>query len=795
MPETGRRCISEHERAPITLDCDMTYWERFERELSDLGLREFENGNKARVVAVGERVVLDVNDTPYSGYEIVKVSWIIPGTIVKGYAATRKNAKAEAVTPADLSKPRIVFHWVDAGKTRAVRFKITYKADGAEKSTDYTVGTFDVVAPKLDQFLGTSSSPRVFKSGTLRGVRFGNLTKDHGVHWDWKVTLPAKQGGSIKDLQTIRQSRERSHKTADGVVKKIRRHPVKKGPHEQLDQSLWDDGTEPTYSAKGHYAPSEFPMSLAGGKSWRDKHTWDSPHTSLEPEDDLVTVDDHFKYYILYKPDTADAIWVPIAKAEWFWSFQARRGSDGWKLEREAGRISKKGTTTTEFPEYESNVSENDWFDVGKDKEVGHPDLELAFGHLEQAPSRAVRVDVKQAARDNRALARRLGWARNLNQIARLLDVRGRTFPQALAVWQHAHGLAADGVLGPGTWTRMQQQLRLGPAASVQRSTEREDAPPAEYERLTKGQLGKAFAEPLTLTKVSDDVITAIASSKTFQDMAKAIEAKYVALADVTADETVEDGMIVKGKRAKKPVLMVSVDPSFSMFATAGSIDSDVDQDTIVLHLPDTAGTAEWVQQIALGTARAFQWVTRKKRADDANTNIRNALQRDLIALQDADRVVFQAYSSKPLKGQKRPPDMERPPERFEREMYGSQFRHTALEHHVLNEFAAQDIIASKLKHSDIRNLKGVADAINIKARPLVAYISDPEPLFEPVGGGSPVKLDSKYATQRAVLRVINARWQELGDIASAPFRDVREMLDDHRSGFFQGVINYRPEK
>src|SRR4051812_39933056 len=104
MPETGRRCISEHERAPITLDCDMTYWERFERELSDLGLREFENGNKTRAVAVGERVVLDVNDTPYSGYEIVKVSWIIPATIVKGYAATRKKAKAEAVTPADLSK-------------------------------------------------------------------------------------------------------------------------------------------------------------------------------------------------------------------------------------------------------------------------------------------------------------------------------------------------------------------------------------------------------------------------------------------------------------------------------------------------------------------------------------------------------------------------------------------------------------------------------------------------------------------------------------------------------------------
>jgi hypothetical protein len=193
------------------------------------------------------------------------------------------------------------------------------------------------------------------------------------VRWDWKVTLPAKYGGAIKDLQTIRQSREKSVKKGDTVIKKRRRHPAKKEPHEQLDQPLTDAGTEPTYSAKGAFTPSEFPMSLPAGKSWRDNHSSDSPHTSLDPEDQEVTVNDQFKYYLMFKPDTPDAIWVPIAKAEWFWSFQAKRGKDGWTLASKGGKVTKKGALTTEFPEYETNVSFNDWFEVTANRPMKTP--------------------------------------------------------------------------------------------------------------------------------------------------------------------------------------------------------------------------------------------------------------------------------------------------------------------------------------------------------------------------------------------------------------------------------------
>ena len=454
----------------------MAYRERFERELAELGLGEQDTGSTARDVVVGERVVLDVKDTPYSDYEVVKVAWIIPDTVVKGYSATRKKTTLERLTPSDREKSRVVFFWVDAGK-RDVGLNITFKTGGVQKTGNATVA-FNVVAPKLDHFKDTGSSPRIIKNGALRGVRFGEIKKDHGVHWDWKVTLPAKYGGAIKDVQTIRQGREKS---------------VKKG-------------------------------------------------------------------------DT-----------------------------------------------------------------------------------------------------------------------------------------------------------------------------------------------------------------------------------DVAADETVEDGTITKGKRATKPVLEVAVDPAFSAFATVGSIDSMVEQDTIILQLPDSPSTAEWVQQIALGTARAFQWVTRKNRSDDANVNILNALKRDMMALQDADIIVSQAFASKELKGQKKPPPMEGLPDNFHRAMYGSQFRHTGLEHHVLNEFATQEIIRKKLRRSEIKAFKIAADALDIKARDLVDYLSDPSPLFVTTSGGSAVPLDSKYAEQRAVLRVIDARWKALGD--KAELKEISEMLEDHQAAFFQGVIRYRPMK
>ena len=336
---------------------------RFEEELSILDLREHENGSSTKEVSVGEPVVVDVKDIP-SVSDVVKVRWSIPGCVVKDYVGTRKQTTRTKLEASDLEERRITFFWVDAGKLRSVKASITRKTGSSETTSDVVAQVFDVVAPTLDHFRATTGTPAIEKSGTLRAVRFGGIKRNHGVHWDWQVTLHRRHAGSIKDLQTIQEDRQRFGKKDGKAVTFARRNPKKRDVHEQLDQSLWDAGQEAAYSTKDHYPPIDVPTHVGAGKTFRDKHTWDSPHTSMEPTDDRLTVMDRFKYYILFKPDKAGSIWIPVARAEWFWKATAVRGSTDWKLTDQGGKVTKKGAVTSEFPSYESNVSENVWIEI-----------------------------------------------------------------------------------------------------------------------------------------------------------------------------------------------------------------------------------------------------------------------------------------------------------------------------------------------------------------------------------------------------------------------------------------------
>lgn len=222
---------------------------------------------------------------------------------------------------------------------------------------------------------------------------------------------------------------------------------------------------------------------------------------------------------------------------------------------------------------------------------------ELALFELEGAPrsSRVPRVDSRTAARLNRSYARTLGWRKKLRQIANILNLRGRSFPEAVADWQKSQGLPPDGVLGPRSWSRMAPRLKG--------ETEREYF---ESEvRLTAGAVGLAFDPLLVHGKVPTDVVPALNLAKRFQEIAKKLDDVYVAQPDLST-ETVEAGVIVTSpdrKRRGKRVLLVSGDPLFTRFAPFGSIETDVDQDTIIIHAPPSAPSDHWVSQIALGTA------------------------------------------------------------------------------------------------------------------------------------------------------------------------------------------------
>lgn len=78
-------------------------------------------------------------------------------------------------------------------------------------------------------------------------------------------------------------------------------------------------------------------------------------------------------------------------------------------------------------------------------------------------------LDVDRAVRDNARWGERLGWMPSYDAVAYVLGFRNASpsqplFAEAVATWQARNGLAADGVIGPMTWKKLQPLLASVPA-------------------------------------------------------------------------------------------------------------------------------------------------------------------------------------------------------------------------------------------------------------------------------------------------------------------------------------------
>jgi len=74
--------------------------------------------------------------------------------------------------------------------------------------------------------------------------------------------------------------------------------------------------------------------------------------------------------------------------------------------------------------------------------------------------------DIDRAIRLNQHYGRTLGWRDHIDRIVQLLGFSDITpgeaeFAQAVERWQREHNLAADGIIGPNTWSRMRTALGI----------------------------------------------------------------------------------------------------------------------------------------------------------------------------------------------------------------------------------------------------------------------------------------------------------------------------------------------
>ena len=307
---------------------------------------------QVREVVVGERIEIDLAATPFNG-KIASVQWEVPGRAVRGYDGTVNDAKLFELTDADRTRSKIVFFWVDGGDGRTVRATIRTTAGASEQHAV----VFDVKQPVVETFGAKVGKTRIEKLHGMTGMRLGKLVVAPGIRWSWKMTMPERHAGHIKDVQTVWLDNKQVLLLQRGATTTrtlVRRHPRKAEPHLQLDGH--DAG-------QAVYTPGLLDLQLAAGESFTNNGTSDSPVTSLPPLGRTVSVDDRFTYFLMFKPDTAkpsDAIWVPVAKATWTWKATAKHRDGRWVLAASPTKpvFEKK---TTDFPRYETNVAENEW--------------------------------------------------------------------------------------------------------------------------------------------------------------------------------------------------------------------------------------------------------------------------------------------------------------------------------------------------------------------------------------------------------------------------------------------------
>lgn len=347
-----------------------------------------------QTVVVGQRITLDITNILGAAAvgalaatcTLKSVHWDIPGTVVKSYLSAFTETAPVRLTDADKGQPRIQFYWADGTDGRTVAADCVFRP--ALLNTDIHVtlyAVFDVKAPTL-VYLGDSrhkskhGQTRIGRSRGKEALEFtGEIVhgfiRDDGVVWDFAVRIPAGFDGYIKDLQTVYGITESTESVGGG--RKLRRRLYKlpgrnllripgPGPEEGclvVDDypGAHPDEPSPTYSigvfnmGRTRTMPM-FPAAVKGGETFRAKDIFDAPDQALEESWVHLTIHDAFKYFIMYKPKVPGvltAIWVPVAKIEWFWKGEAVKTNGKWRLVEKAGGVTAKGAPTPEFPTYQ----------------------------------------------------------------------------------------------------------------------------------------------------------------------------------------------------------------------------------------------------------------------------------------------------------------------------------------------------------------------------------------------------------------------------------------------------------
>jgi hypothetical protein len=310
-----------------------------------------------------------------------KTKWTLPSDarIVRNYHNDNSHAEVTELAESDKQNDEIIFYFVDgslSGKSREVKADCVFKDSRGEEIPKTVNVTLTVKAPELVNKSSKTDQVALYPIGAPKAehLRFGNITKVKGarhskkripgIKWDWSIKVPEGVDAEVKDIQV---------KKAGCISRRVDRTtgvtewhciPGEHGPtsHDQLDN------TNP-YCQPGDFADDRgrggakgFPRTVAGGDTCSENESEDSPQEPLKHHGE-VECHDKFEYFVMYKPDSkkldCPTIWVPVARAKWFWKGHAQVIDKKWTMVSSDHSHDPQLEPTTDFPLYQSNWARN----------------------------------------------------------------------------------------------------------------------------------------------------------------------------------------------------------------------------------------------------------------------------------------------------------------------------------------------------------------------------------------------------------------------------------------------------
>lgn len=267
------------------------------------------NGDTAKTVLVGERVHPRLRLDP--GVVIVTSTWTVAGCDpVADYVSNNQAAAIARLQPAGPRALEYEYCFTRPGTaTLTLTVSVVVECEGGlptPASGQRTV-TYTVLAPSLQEFTAATVPPTLFDTwhdgATWKKLDLaGTNSYDKGFLVRGKVvaTAPAMDGGMVRDVQTLLMTR-----VSDGALLTSGEYVL--------------DGSVP-------YGPSALTLRQQAPLGW---FTEDSPSIVFPPHRRSVENIEVFRLYLQYRAPSPNAIWVTLARWDWFWNVKAELVTEG----------------------------------------------------------------------------------------------------------------------------------------------------------------------------------------------------------------------------------------------------------------------------------------------------------------------------------------------------------------------------------------------------------------------------------------------------------------------------------